>query len=292
MTSAYLIPDLERDEGIKLSAYPDPLTHGAPWTIGAGHTGREVHPGLTWTMAQTLSALDGDIASAERGLDTALPWWRSLSDLRQDCLVNQAFEMGVDGLLKFTTYLAYVKGGEYIAASLDEVHTLWAKQVGNRAQRLADQMRTNTHAGFTAAPIASAPVLVQPSVSPAQPLATSVSIPPPGPVAIPQPAAGPQTPGPMTSAPDFSPDPPIQLPSQVVAQVAGFGTHWGAALGGFVGSLGWIAPGDEPKFASVGAGVAVLGASILLNAALQYFRHQKAESAVAVALATPVAKVS
>lgn len=145
MTSPYLLKDLQRDEAVKLAAYPDPITHGAPWTIGVGHTGREVHPGLVWTMAQVLDALAADVAAVAKGLDTALPWWRTLSDLRQDCLANQAFNMGVHGLLGFTTYLGLVKSGRYAEAADDELHTLWARQVGARANRLAEQMRTGIH---------------------------------------------------------------------------------------------------------------------------------------------------
>lgn len=146
MTSPYLIPDLERDEGLRLEAYPDPLTHAAPWTIGYGHTGREVHPGLVWTTDECAEALSADVAATERGLSTALPWWRGLDDLRQDCLVNQAFNMGVHGLLGFTTYLELVKARDFAAAAEDEIHTLWARQVGGRAARLALQMRTGVHA--------------------------------------------------------------------------------------------------------------------------------------------------
>jgi GH24 family phage-related lysozyme (muramidase) len=43
---------IRREEDRKTHAYPDPLTHGAPWTIGEGHTGPEVHEGLVWMDAQ------------------------------------------------------------------------------------------------------------------------------------------------------------------------------------------------------------------------------------------------
>ena len=146
MTSPFLIPDLERDEGLRLQAYPDPLTNAAPWTIGYGHTGREVHPGLAWTPSQCVRALVADVLATKQGLTSALPWWTALDDLRQDCLVNQAFNIGVHGLLGFETYLGLVRGGEYGAAADDEIHTLWARQVGVRAQRIAQQMRTGVHA--------------------------------------------------------------------------------------------------------------------------------------------------
>ena len=45
-------------EDCKLVAYPDPKTGGDPWTIGRGHTGKDVHKGLVWTLAQCDDAFD------------------------------------------------------------------------------------------------------------------------------------------------------------------------------------------------------------------------------------------
>lgn len=145
MTSPYLAADLKVDEGLRLTAYPDPISGGAPWTIGYGHTGREVHPGLVWTQAQADDALSGDIGLACKGLDTALPWWRTLSDLRQDVLADMAFNLGVHGLMGFTTFLGLVKAADFVGAADDMLATRWASQVGSRAKRLAEQMRTGIH---------------------------------------------------------------------------------------------------------------------------------------------------
>lgn len=49
-TSANGIAVMHYFESCKLEAYPDPATGGAPWTIGWGHTGPEVGPGLKWTQ--------------------------------------------------------------------------------------------------------------------------------------------------------------------------------------------------------------------------------------------------
>lgn len=145
MTSPYLVGDLKLEEGLRLEAYPDPISGGPPWTIGYGHTGREVHPGLVWTEAQATAVLEGDIAATSRGLDTALTWWRTLSDLRQDCLVDMAFNLGVHGLMAFDAYLRLVRAGDYQDAAADQLGSRWARQVGHRARRLARQMATNSH---------------------------------------------------------------------------------------------------------------------------------------------------
>lgn len=56
---------LMQEEGVRNNAYPDPVTGGDPWTIGVGHTGPEVHPGLQWSDAQVMEALRSDITKAE-----------------------------------------------------------------------------------------------------------------------------------------------------------------------------------------------------------------------------------
>lgn len=149
MPTTNLFNDLQRDEAHlgqpRLIAYPDPKSGHEPWTIGFGHTGPEVHPGLVWTADQCEEALTDDIAKFECGLDTSLPWWRDQSPLRQDCLLNMAFNMGVAKLLMFTTFLGLMKLENYPHAALDLRGTPWFHQVGDRAERIVTQILTDVH---------------------------------------------------------------------------------------------------------------------------------------------------
>jgi GH24 family phage-related lysozyme (muramidase) len=52
---------IKRFEGCRLSAYPDPGTGGAPWTIGWGHTGPDVTAGTRWTQMQADAQLERDL---------------------------------------------------------------------------------------------------------------------------------------------------------------------------------------------------------------------------------------
>ena len=52
-------------ESLKLRAYPDPATGGKPWTIGYGHTGPDVYPGLAISQTRADQLLDADLAKAE-----------------------------------------------------------------------------------------------------------------------------------------------------------------------------------------------------------------------------------
>jgi lysozyme len=52
---------IEHFEGLELTAYQD---GGGIWTIGYGHTGPDVHPGMTITQEQAQAYLSADVASA------------------------------------------------------------------------------------------------------------------------------------------------------------------------------------------------------------------------------------
>lgn len=87
-------------ESCKLEAYPDPGTGGAPWTIGWGHTGREVKPGLKWTQKQADETLLADLARFENGVASMVT-----IDLKQgqfDALVSFAYNVGLTALKNST----------------------------------------------------------------------------------------------------------------------------------------------------------------------------------------------
>ena len=61
--------DLIRNfEGLRLKAYPDPGTGGDPWTVGYGHTGKDVTPGLVITNDRADELLAADLAKFEQGV--------------------------------------------------------------------------------------------------------------------------------------------------------------------------------------------------------------------------------
>jgi len=140
VTSPYLIPDLKRDEGLRLSAYQD--TRGI-WTVGYGHA--YVHSGTVWTLAQAENQLALDVQHTQLTLDNLLPWWRNLDDLRQDVLCEMGFNMGVTSLLQFHNTLSAVEAGDWKNAAKGMLDSAWAHQLPRRATRLSNQMLTGVH---------------------------------------------------------------------------------------------------------------------------------------------------
>ena len=133
---------LEREEGREHNAYADPLTHGEPYTIGIGHTGPEVHLGLTWDDEQIDAAFDADVQKATQGCSNAFAWFDSLDDVRQAVLIAMCFQMGIRGLQSFSGTLSFIASGDYVMAAQHMRVSLWAHQTPARANRMADQMLT------------------------------------------------------------------------------------------------------------------------------------------------------
>ncbi len=105
----------EQFEGCRHQAYPDPASGGAPWTIGYGHTGPEVVPGLVWTQAQCEAALRRDIQAAVDAVNRVC----IRGDLTQgefDALVDFTFNCGVRNL-DGSTLLWNVNRGNFAAAA-------------------------------------------------------------------------------------------------------------------------------------------------------------------------------
>jgi lysozyme len=134
MDSATLLDELKRDEGVRLKPYR--CTAGR-LTIGVGRNLDDV--GISLEEAEAL--LRNDVAKVCAELDRDLPWWKGLDGVRQRVLANMVFNLGIGGLLKFTTTLGFIQRGNYLAAAQAMLMSRWAKQVGPRAERLALMMR-------------------------------------------------------------------------------------------------------------------------------------------------------
>lgn len=129
-----IFAELERDEGLRLKPYRDTV---GKLTLGIGRNIDDM--GIT--KAEAIYLLENDIERVERELDTAMPWWRTLSDGRQRAMINLAFNMGISRLLGFKNMLAAMQAGRWVIAADEALLSRWAKQVGDRADRIAELIR-------------------------------------------------------------------------------------------------------------------------------------------------------
>lgn len=125
---------LVRDEGLRLKAYTDTV---GKTTIGVGRNLSDV--GISRDEAMQL--LQNDIDRASAWVRTSLPWSLQLDEVRQAALINMSFNLG-SRLEGFAQFLAKLKAGDYEGAANEMLDSLWAKQVGDRAARLAQQIRS------------------------------------------------------------------------------------------------------------------------------------------------------
>lgn len=103
-------------ETCKLKAYPDPGSKsGEPWTIGWGHTGPEVKPGLVWTQQQADSEFVNDLRRFERDVLSLVKV--PLTQGQFDALVLFAYNVGSNSL-EDSTLLCMLNAGDYDGAAL------------------------------------------------------------------------------------------------------------------------------------------------------------------------------
>lgn len=167
--------DLDRHEGFREYAYPDPLSgiarkypvskefpwgkvsarsllakvkgaqdkDGHPWTVGYGFTNGTT-PDSRIQKIPAERMLEGLILEQNLRLRDKLPGYVDASFVTKTVLINMAFNMGLKGLLSFKNTLAFIKAKNYVHAAQNMKLSLWYTQVGNRAKELVKRMQTQT----------------------------------------------------------------------------------------------------------------------------------------------------
>ena len=143
--SAALLASLRLGEGLKLHAYPDPKSHGEPWTLGYGRAGR-CRPGDTCTAAQAEAWLRQDAQTAVSLTLQHICWSARLDPVRFDVLAELVFNMGWSKVANFHRMLSDLEAARDAQAAADLLESGWAHQVGTRAPRLAAELRTGVRA--------------------------------------------------------------------------------------------------------------------------------------------------
>jgi lysozyme len=107
-------------------------------TIGVGRNLED--RGLSHAEIDML--LSNDIRTCEKELRKEFYWFEKLDDVRQEVLLNMCFNLGISRLKQFKKTLNYIECGMYNDAATEMLDSKWADQVGRRARKLSDAMRT------------------------------------------------------------------------------------------------------------------------------------------------------
>tara|TARA_X000001316_G_C912337_1_gene27389 strand:+ start:85 stop:573 length:489 start_codon:yes stop_codon:yes gene_type:complete len=152
----HLIEKLIQHEGLKLQVYQDTLGID---TIGIGRNLQDRGisdgeledmdiPNIEYVYKNGITEVDAmilaenDIIIVEDELVRAHSCVEDLDSVRQLVLVDMAFNMGVPRLCKFKKMWAAIHESDFDNASAEMLDSLWATQVGNRARKLAEAMKT------------------------------------------------------------------------------------------------------------------------------------------------------
>lgn len=135
MSNTTLIEQLKRHEGLRLEPY---LCTAGRLTIGYGRNISDI--GITEQEADQLLA--NDIKRVKAQLKKHLAWYTQMTLPRKAVFENMLFNLGLSRFMQFHNTLAAAHAGDYATAADEMLDSRWARQVGQRAQELSQQMRT------------------------------------------------------------------------------------------------------------------------------------------------------
>jgi lysozyme len=88
---------IQKFEGLRLTSYQDPI---GIWTIGYGHTGADVKPGLTINHSQVFILLQQDLERFESGVSKSVKV--PLTQNQFDALISFSYNVGLGNFNKST----------------------------------------------------------------------------------------------------------------------------------------------------------------------------------------------
>jgi len=135
MNNDRIIGKLKKYEGFRSKMYK--CTEGF-WTIGygfnleAGMNEEEASLLLRYRVSQLQAQLGGRV------------WFARLDHVRQEVIVQMAYQLGVGGVDTFRRMIGAISQGDYEKASAEMLDSRWAAQTPSRAKEMAKVMKHGT----------------------------------------------------------------------------------------------------------------------------------------------------
>ena len=120
-------------EGLRLKPY---MCTAGKLSIGVGRNLDD--NGIT--KDEALYLLDNDIENALSDCQTLIQGFNAIDDVRKIALIDMMFNLGYNRMSKFIKMLTAIKCGDWEEASKQALDSRWAKQVGRRAEKIAEQL--------------------------------------------------------------------------------------------------------------------------------------------------------
>lgn len=136
-----LVHQIRRDEGRSAVVYKDSLGW---WTIGDGILVDFRKPGAGLRPEEMDFITENRVRiAAEEAMAIVGPGsWAGLSPPIRRACANMCYNMGAHEFAKFDRTLILIRKGFFEDAAEHLTHTPWYKQVGDRAKRICEQIRT------------------------------------------------------------------------------------------------------------------------------------------------------
>ena len=122
-------------EGLRFKPYHCPA---GKLTIGVGRNLED--NGIS--RDEALMMLENDVLQAFGELAANIDMFTRLSYVRQSVLIDMCFNLGLTKFLRFKKMIAAVEKFDFETAAREMLNSKWAKQVGNRAYKLSEMMKT------------------------------------------------------------------------------------------------------------------------------------------------------
>lgn len=129
--------DLKRHEGFRPHVYQDHLGY---WTIGYGRmVDKSKGGGISKEEAEYLLA--NDISEVTAALNKTIDGFVMMPRGVRRALINMAFQMGVNGVLKFKKTIFLLEAHQYEQAATEALNSKWARQTPGRAEEVTSWMK-------------------------------------------------------------------------------------------------------------------------------------------------------
>ncbi len=109
---------IKKHEGLELKPY---LCPNKKLTIGYGRNLQD--RGITQIEAETM--LERDLLDIKLELEDSIKFFHKLDHIRQNVLIEMAYNMGVTNLLEFKNTLKFMEKGDFINASEEMLDSEW-----------------------------------------------------------------------------------------------------------------------------------------------------------------------
>lgn len=110
-------------------------------TVGVGHN-LEARP---LSDQVVMMILNEDIEQTIQECVDAFVWFNAVDMVRQDVVIDMAFQLGIKGLQEFKRFCSAMSAQNYEQAAVEMMASRWAKQTPNRALELQTMMRSGKY---------------------------------------------------------------------------------------------------------------------------------------------------